>query len=92
MTTVYKYVLVPDDVIRVSMPSGARLLHFGEQDGQYCVWAEVDPSAPQVVRMLRMAGTGHPIYESMSGVPHVGTCISMGGRLVFHLFDLGEKP
>jgi hypothetical protein len=89
MKTVYKYELPTEDIAALQMPAGAELLHVGVQGSDVMLWARVDPDAPCVTRRVRFAGTGHPLGEG-ADAPYVGTALLYNGRLVFHVFDLGE--
>ena len=84
---VWKYEVPVRDEVALQMPQGAKLLHFGLQQEQQCLWALVSPCAPRRVRRFRLAGTGHPIAEAGE---YVGTVLRVKDRIVFHLFDLGE--
>lgn len=91
MLTVYKYQFKIDDDVRLMLPADARILHVAMQfePGLPCVWVLLDPTAPIVERRFRLAGTGHPIEASIGSVTHHGTFLMAGGRLVFHLFEIG---
>ena len=86
MKTVHKYAIDIDDEVAVDMPSGAQILHVGDQYGRLCIWALVDPEAREVPRRFRIAGTGHRIADPVG--PHVGSVLFSGGALVLHLFEL----
>jgi len=84
---VFKYPLpVLDDYVRVDMPRGAELLCVQMQHGTPCVWALVDPTVALMTRVLRIAGTGHPIERDVGR--YVGTFQMHGGALVFHVFEV----
>jgi hypothetical protein len=85
--TIWKYPVLVTDTFTIHMPTGARILSVQVQDGGAMMWALVDPDAPKVTRTFRVAGTGHKV--DAAGV-FVGTFQMLNGRLVFHLFDLGE--
>ena len=86
MRAVYKYPLDTNtDHMEVRAPANAELLHVAEQHGSLYVWARVDPSAPEVVYRLRVAGTGHPVEADGR---YLGTVILRGGDLVWHFFYL----
>lgn len=89
--TVWKFTVHPWDT-RVEMPKGARLLHVHEQGGDVCLWAEVDPAAPKVDRVVLVFGTGHPIRHEQ--IEYVGTAhlVEAGQSLVLHVYDGGEVP
>jgi hypothetical protein len=84
---VFKYVLPDDDEFTLPFPAGAKLLHLDCQDNEVVLWALVDPDAPTETRRFRLAGTGHPI-ETACPLTHIGTVLLMGGKLVFHLFEV----
>ena len=84
--TVWKFTLPrADDLVSIEMPKGAEPLFVGEQFGVPCLWARVDPAAPTERRWFRWAGTGHPLGRFTGR--HIGTWITHGGNLVWHLFD-----
>jgi hypothetical protein len=84
---VFKYVLPDDDEFHLPLPAGAELLHLDCQNNEVALWALVDPAAPTEARRFRLAGTGHPI-ETARQLTHIGTVLLMGGKLVFHLFEV----
>jgi len=85
----------------IFMDEGA---HAWKHDGPR-MWALVDPAAPAIKRRLIAVPTGemlpgaadiNPIDPENAGpnidtAVYVGTFIIWNGRLVFHLFDLGEE-
>lgn len=87
---IYKYMLGIRDTQTVPMTTGARILSAQVQDGAVCVWAIVDPSKPQVQRVIEMRGTGHNAH-AVADLPFIDTVQVAGGSLVFHLFDGGEQ-
>ncbi len=72
----------------LTMPTGARLLRAAEQSGRAFVWAEVDPDAATVERIVFVVGTGWPFV----GGEYVDSFDMADGTLVFHLYDQGEVP
>lgn len=89
---IFKYPIEIADRVSILMPKGARILCFQTQEEIPCIWAAVDPGALMVPRRFRVVGTGHEVkvdVDSMASA-YVGTAQMMGGRLVWHLFDLGE--
>lgn len=85
--TVWKYELKTTDQQIISMPQGARPLHVGEQRGQICLWALVDPdpSLSMEERRIAIVGTGH-VAPEFATAPYLGTVSMYGGSLVFHVF------
>ena len=77
----------------IEMPTGVRLLHVGlDPTGKPCVWGlfESGPGRP-CLRRIAILGTGQAFPEDMSANNYVGTFTAFG-RLVCHVFDLGEWP
>ena len=90
--TIWKFPLGEvNDLLTLSVPKGAELLTMQVQNGEPCIWALVDPSAPKVTRAFAVRGTGHDA-SGLEASKHVGSFQLLGGRLVFHVFDLGELP
>lgn len=90
MKTVYKYILEPDDEVRISMPAFAEVLTVGAQGENICVWALVDPKIPSLKKTFRIAGTGHPITDDEKW-RFLGTVFLYSETLVFHIFELDPK-
>lgn len=86
--TVWKFPIEVGDCVRIEMPSGAQVVSVDLQFGQLCVWAIVDPEAPLVQRTFWWRGTGHRLPDQPSRF--VGTVLTAGGSLVFHLFEPQE--
>lgn len=85
MITIFKYPIGIEDMLRVRMPQGAKLLTVQIQPRVgVCLWAEVDTDKPMVDRMIATYGTGDPCH----GGKYVATYQFEG--LVFHVYDKGE--
>lgn len=89
MMSVWKYTFEVDDIVRIAMPTRARLLSVQIQHGRPCLWALIDPDAATVDRILHILGTGHNT-ERVYFADYVGTFMQAGGDLVWHVFDGGE--
>jgi hypothetical protein len=90
--TVHKF-LLPEikDITVFSMPLGAKVLTVQEQHGKLAIWALVDLKEKVTEdRVFMIAGTGHFIRE-LGKLDYVGTVVTMGGDLVWHVFEL-DKP
>ena len=85
MLTVWKYEVDLLDEITIHAPKGATFLSCATQRGIACLWALVDPSAPDVPYRFRIAGTGHPLLPK-DIAPFLGTVFLYDGGLVFHVF------
>lgn len=80
---IWKFPIDLTEQVKVSMPRGARPLHFANQEGQFAVWALVWPDNPVEDRRFQVFGTGHPIIGG--GLTYIGTCLD--GPFVWHLFE-----
>jgi hypothetical protein len=85
MATIYKYQLEPGRT-ELRMPEGAQVLTVQMQHGEVCMWAKVDPGAPQEDRAFEVYGTGHQMPDEPRLV-YVATFQMEGGALVWHVFD-----
>jgi hypothetical protein len=92
MRKVWKYgVQWPADAFDLAMPEGAEVLTVQVQENgdsrlaAVCLWALVDPDAPQTVRRFRVVGTGHPVEGG--ALAYAGTFQLASGALVFHVFE-----
>ncbi len=89
MKTIWKFpVTVIGDLFGVPMPAGAEVLSMQLQNDVPVMWALVDDQAPTVIRTFAMYGTGHPVHAGHGRF--IGTFQTLGGRLVFHLFETDE--
>lgn len=88
MLKIWKYEMIVDDYQNFEIPKNGKVLSFQVQHGVPCIWVLVDPSQPKVTRYFKMAGTGHPISESIETMDFIGTLQMSGGVLIWHLFEL----
>lgn len=82
--TIWKFHLPLDDHVRITMPTGARVLHVGEQGGEMKLWALVDPDAEPEGRHFYIVGTGNPAAHIINR-KHVGTALVP--PFVWHVFE-----
>lgn len=87
MITVHKAVI---ESHFVSMPKGAEILYFGNQNETPCLWFRCDTYQPIVAREIALCGTGH-VAPSNSDGRYIGTAIFNGGSLVLHAFERINK-
>ena len=89
-TTIWKYDLpVQDEVIEISMPVGASPLSVGSQFGDPSsvqLWASVDPDVEPAPLRFWIIGTGHPYPQTDKTLLFIGTVITSGGSLIWHVF------
>jgi len=90
MKKVFKYQFVANDYVTFGLPIGAEILTVQEQKGNLCLWALVDPNEHWIEnRVIRMAGTGHPI-DDVAQYRYINTIQLLGGELIFHFFEVVE--
>jgi len=90
MKTIYKFPIFTDDVQKISVPKGAKILCVQNQFGTPCVWAVVDPNEKRKEDItVHTFGTGHPI-ENYSPGGYIGTYQLQDGGLVFHVFNFNN--
>jgi hypothetical protein len=93
MQVIYKYSAPVEPAMDVEMPAGAEVIHVGDQTGRgdtIQFWALVPLNKrlqeKTETRRFRLCPTGTAAPDD---APHIGTVISGGGRLVWHIFDGG---
>jgi hypothetical protein len=85
MFSIWKYELEgPGKETELEMPSGARIVHFAQQGGVYCLWAIVAPNAECEKSKFRIIGTGWDIQDH--NFNYIGTL--QDGPFVWHLLEL----
>lgn len=84
MYTIWKYPLKVIDKQIIKMPQGVRILTVQVQNGEPCLWAEVDPDNELQDVLIATRGTGNK-YE-LSAASYIGTYQLRGDALVFHVF------
>lgn len=83
MMVVHKFPFNIADMIYITMPVGAKILHVAEQNGVPCIWALVNTANPSRTHAFHVRGTG----QDTQGVgDYVATFQMRGGALVFHIF------
>ena len=71
----------------VSLPVGAKVLHFDFQHDKPHIWVLVDPDALTELREFLFTGTGHEINLPMSQLRFIGTTLR-NEPFVWHLFEI----
>ena len=87
MQIVYKYPFDIQDYFTINMPAGSIVIDVQVQKGVPCVWALVDPEKPEKPRHFRLAGTGHPIDDTILSYGIIGS-FQYQTDFVFHLFEI----
>lgn len=68
----------------VKMRTNARILTVAMQGETPCIWFLCDPARDPEERIIRIAGTGHPIDPAWT---YISSFQMLGGQLVFHAFE-----
>ena len=87
---VLKWNVDVDDVPHPIGPGKVVLVECQHADANSVqVWTEETSDRPeQHVRAAQVYGTGHDIPE---GLKHVGSCLALNGRLVWHVYAVPVK-
>lgn len=87
-TVIHKFTFsLTHDVSTFEIPAAAPVRHIESQFNKLCMWVELDPFAPKIVRTFEIYGAGHNIPE---GRFYVGTAQLLGGDLVLHIYEVGK--
>lgn len=84
--TIFKY---PIEIIGeqdVEMPVGSEIISVHEQYDKLCLWAMVRPGTPIEKKKIYVRGTGHE-FEWFNTHRFIGTVVTSGGALVWHVFE-----
>jgi len=84
MKTIHKYPVRYNEDFTLTLPKGARVVHFAEQNSSLHIWAEVTPDNPPIEHRFAVHGTGHPIDPTET---YIATCFD--GPFVWHLYEKG---
>jgi hypothetical protein len=84
---IWKYLLESHHA-SIEMPQGARILTVQMQGDTVCLWACVDPNAPQVARRFVALPTG-AYAEDISQQSYLGTVQRSG--YVWHVFEAKQS-
>jgi hypothetical protein len=83
MITIFKYILDLRTPIAY-IPSGGDVLSAAFQDGELCIWAQVDTRNLKQKRYFYVVGTGHEILKD--NLAFISTAFVSG--MVFHVFEV----
>jgi len=85
MITIYKYALDLTDRQEISIKNGANILDAQIQDKGLFIWAEINSEHLDVIKHIRIYGTGHPI-ENLESLNYIATFQIPREKLVFHVY------
>lgn len=88
MKRIFKYPLEITDRQVIVLPIGVKPLSVQMQNGQMCLWAEVDTAADSTVRTIFVFGTGNPMPEEPG--EYISTVQDYMG-LVWHVYIMEEQ-
>ena len=79
-----------DGTLTITVPASADILSVADQPGiGICLWAMVDANAEKKPHRILIMGTGRTMpLEYVELVRFVGTVVTFGGKLVWHVFDI----
>jgi len=84
---IHRYEVPVDDRAHVIALRGS-IVHVWCRDPEVVeFWAFDDASVPKDSRSFRVFGTGQPLPQGQLGARYVGTAITPGGALVWHLCE-----
>lgn len=89
MRTIFKYHLPLGGVTNIPLPADAQVLHIGATGDDVCMWVLLDPDSGSIARYFRIFGTGEHVGDVLA---YLGTAQTYGGRFVWHVFEIGERP
>ena len=89
---VFKYEVIPLELVSISMPIGAKILSIGAQGSSVVLWALVDERLKEETRIFYGAPTGSDLPEDARvflGTAQVTYGSELAGLgLVFHVFEM----
>lgn len=88
MKTIYKYPLEIVDVQTVKTNKSYKVVLVGNQEGQLCLWLQVDTEKPTIDLQIVIKGTGHEIPKNPP-LTHLGSAIV--GAFVWHVYRPTES-
>lgn len=88
--TIWKYPIMLNDEVVLSLPVGSEVLSVGPQQGLLYVWVAVTPGSKTEDRTIYIRGTGHAMGQAAS-CRFIGTVVMAGGSLASHFFDGGIR-
>ena len=87
--TVYRYDAGIDDLVQITMPKGAQVLHVAPSDrisAGIAFWSQADPTAAPERRVFAVVGTGNPMPTYAAEGVHVGSF--QAPPFVWHVFEV----
>ena len=89
--TIFKYTLDVKDTQAIEMPKDAKILTVQIQHGHVRLWVLTNKLESKLeTRNIAIYGTGNPIPENCG--EYIATFQLHDGDLVFHVFEVKQKP
>ena len=88
MKKIFKYELTEqtEGIVKVELPTNAKILKVAFQNGRLCLWAIVDDGNKLTEkRTIMIYGTGEPIEENTETLKHLDTIFQ--DIYVWHIFE-----
>jgi hypothetical protein len=88
---IYKYSIPCLEKFVISLPAGADIIRVGDVDGQFWLWAIVDPSLPSEQRYIECYKTGQPIETDAASMKYLGCCkLFIMQELCLYIFEVSH--
>jgi len=87
MMTIYKFYLKLEGEQVIKIQANHEILSVGEQFGDLYLWVLVNPDEKLVDKKIFIYGTGHLMEKDVTKNRYLGTVITEGGNLVWHIFE-----
>lgn len=82
MRTVWQYEIQIEESFTIELPVGAVVVAAQMQQGNPCMWVDLNSTAPKKKRLFHVVGTGHGVPP---GAKHVATV--QAPPFVLHLYE-----
>jgi hypothetical protein len=88
MNIIYKYSLPVQEKFSIELPAGATIIRVDDVDGQFWLWAIVDPQADKEARRIECYKTGQAIETPLEHLKYLGCCkLFIMQELCLYMFE-----
>lgn len=85
MKKLFKYIMSGKErMVEIPMPIGAKIISIGNQLEKISIWAEVETTAPNELRVFHILSTGDELKQNSK---YIGTVVLRGGTSVSHIYE-----
>lgn len=89
MKKIFKYSIPCMEKFTIELPGDATIIRVDDVDGQFWLWAIVDPEAPIEHRNIECYKTGQPIHTDTATMTYLGCCkLFIMQELCLYLFEV----